>query len=233
MTQIATKLTRFKDASWLGQEENVIVGGAGGISSWLTLMLARANFMPVVYDFDTLEEHNLGGQLFPFSGIGKSKVDVLAEMVFKFTEMDISVMNERYTDQSMTGPFVFAGFDNMLARNDMYQLWKQNALKADTPEIASAYIFIDGRLLAEQMQVFCITGDNQTGMADYEANHLFLDSDVPDGPCTFKQTSHAAAMIAAFMCGFFTNHVHNMRTATKQRFVPFYHEYYIPLNLMS
>ena len=47
--------SRFKDAPWFPKEEtNVIVGGAGGIGSWLTLMLSRAGFFPIVYDFDRL-----------------------------------------------------------------------------------------------------------------------------------------------------------------------------------
>ena len=57
--------SRFKDAPWFPKEEtNVIVGGAGGIGSWLTLLLSRAGFYPVVYDFDVLEGHNLAGQLY-------------------------------------------------------------------------------------------------------------------------------------------------------------------------
>ncbi len=36
---------RFKDAPWYAKEDvNVLIGGAGGIGSWLTLFLSRANF---------------------------------------------------------------------------------------------------------------------------------------------------------------------------------------------
>lgn len=227
-----TRLTRFKDASWLGEKEPCIVGGAGGISSWLTLMLARANFMPVVYDFDTLEEHNLGGQLFPFSGIGKPKVEVLAQVVKDFTGMEINILNERYTQHSMTGMFVFSGFDNIKSREIMLYNWVENLSKADKSSRAN-YIFIDGRLLAEQMQIFCITGDNVGDIAKYRTNFIFPDEEAVEGPCTMKQTSHAAAMIASFMMGYFTNHIHNIRSQSKTRFIPFQHEYFIPLDLFT
>lgn len=224
-------LTRFKDASWLGAEEVVIIGGAGGISSWLTLLLARANFIPMVYDFDRLEPHNLGGQLFPASGLGKLKVDVLAEVVKNFAEVDIWTMNEKYDMTSTSGKFVFSGFDNMQARKDMFTLWVNYV--ANEAENKSECVFIDGRLSAEQLQIFCITGDDQPHIAEYAQTHIFADSEVPDAPCTMKQTSHAAAIIAGMMVGYFTNHVHNFRTKTKSRFVPFQKEYFIPLDLMS
>ena len=231
MTPIQPKLTRFKDATWLGNEEPCIIGGAGGISSWLTLMLARANFMPVVYDFDMLEEHNLGGQLFPFSGIGKPKVTVLADVVKQFSGVEIWQMNEKYTIGSMTGEFVFSGFDNMKARQDMFSAWVK--FVTTEAEDKSKCIYIDGRLLAEQMQIFCIRGNEPDRIAEYTADHLFSDEEVADGPCTMKQTSHAAAMIASFMTGYFTNHIHNIRTGTTTRFIPFSHEYFIPLDLFT
>lgn len=57
--------SRFKDAPWFPKEEtNVVIGGAGGIGSWLSLLISRAGFFPIVYDFDILEEHNLAGQLY-------------------------------------------------------------------------------------------------------------------------------------------------------------------------
>lgn len=226
------KVTRFKDASWLGAEEQCIIGGAGGIGSWLAFLLARANFIPIVYDFDKLEEHNLGGQLFPITGIGKFKVEVLGLLIREFCDTTIWQMNEKFTLNSMGGNLMFSGFDNMKAREDMFHVWEKCV--NIVPEYERyQHIFIDGRLLAEQMQILCVTGDKPEDIERYRTEYLFSDEDVPDGPCTMKQTSHAAAMIAAMMVGFFTNFIHNMRTNTKSRVVPFYHEYFIPLNMFS
>ena len=73
---------RFKDEPWFPEnDEYCMVGGAGGIGSWLTFFLVRAGFSPIVYDFDTIEEHNLGGQLFRASDIDSTKVGALHDII--------------------------------------------------------------------------------------------------------------------------------------------------------
>lgn len=223
---------RFKDAPWFPTVDTYcLIGGAGGISSWLTLFLTRAGFKPIVYDFDILEEHNLGGQLYSKKQIGKPKVTALQEVVRDFADESISVFQQKYQSDSLPHNIMFSGFDNMKARKDMFELWKdycQNLYEGDKSEC----IFIDGRLLAEQMQIFCVRITDEVSIAEYE-KVLFDDSEVEDAPCTFKQTSHAAAMIAGMMTGFFTNHVTNLAEKNNARTVPLYTEYYIPLNMMT
>ena len=90
-------------------------------------------------------------------------------------------------------------------------------------------IFIDGRLEMEQLQIFCVTPDK---MEEYEKT-LFDDAIVEDLPCTMKQTSHSAAMIASLMTSFFTNHITNVREGMIVREVPFYHEFFIPMGLTN
>ena len=235
--------SRFKDAPWFPKEEtNVIVGGAGGIGSWLTLLLSRAGFYPVVYDFDVLEGHNLAGQLYAQKDaeIGALKVDALKGLCKHFADTDITVMAEKYTKDSMSHNYVFSAFDNMQARKDMFAAWKEYVKEwedfkgiadaAHIPNISlSEPIFIDGRLTAEQMQIFCVTPDK---IEEYE-KHLFDDTEVQDAPCTMKQTSHSAAMIASHMVGFFTNHYANNITKEKDRNIPFCWEYFIPINYIN
>ena len=224
---------RFKDASWFSKEEvNCIVGGAGGISSWLTVLLARAGFSTFVFDFDILEEHNLGGQLFPASSIGKYKVDALKDVVESFTEGKIITFNLKYEKSSMSHNIMFSGFDNMEARKVMFSNWKTYCSKLEGDKLRQA-VFIDGRLLAEQMQIFAIRAIDEESITEYETNHLFNDSEVEDAPCTLKQTSHSAALIASLMVGIFTNHISNFKLNTIARAVPFKTEFFIPLIMLS
>ena len=240
-----THSSRFKDAPWFPKEETaIIVGGAGGIGSWLSLLLSRAGFYPIVYDYDRLEEHNLAGQLYTKLDAENNtlKVDALKGLCKNFADTDITVMNERYTKDSMSHHYVMSAFDNMQARKDMFGAWCEyveewedfnKTLKAGEEGFNefSTYtpIFIDGRLTAEQMQIFCITPDR---IEEYK-EHLFDDSEVEDAPCTMKQTSHSAAMIASHMVGFFTNHMTNNAEKDTTRVLPFFWEYFIPLNYIN
>jgi molybdopterin/thiamine biosynthesis adenylyltransferase len=216
---------RFKDAPWFPKEQILcVIGGAGGIGSWLAFLLARTGFYPLVYDFDTVEVHNLGGQLFNKKHIGMPKVEAVKELVLEFSDMDIMVFDEKYDEESMTSSYMFSAFDNMEARKIMFKRWRED--NVDNPNA----IFIDGRLLMEQMQIFCVTPQTAN---EYEMDHLFNDSEVQTENCTLKQTSHSASMIASLMIGFFTNHLTNVNKGEKIRDVPFSHEYFIPLNLIS
>jgi len=216
---------RHKDAPWFPQnEEPVMIGGAGGIGSWLTMFLNRAGFSPIVYDFDRIEEHNLGGQLFRIQDIGRYKTSAVSTILSEFCGEDISIFNLKIDENSPTHHFMFSAFDNMKARKDLFEVWKRSI-----PNCSVTPLFIDGRLTMEQLQIFCVTPDK---IEQYEA-HLFDDSEVEDAPCTLKQTTHTAAMIASLMTAFFTNHIANIYERKNVRFVPFYYEHFVPLVLTN
>lgn len=227
---------RFKDAIWYKGRQTVvspIIGGAGGIGSWLAFFLARAGFTPTVYDHDTFELHNMGGQLVDHAHIGSSKVDSLTDIINEFSDETINGIQELFTEKSMYSPVMFSAFDNMSARKIMFDRWLKGS-QSFTKYGAYKYlpIFIDGRLLMEQMQIFCIRREDKENIEDYKKNHLFDDSEAPDELCTAKQTTHSAAMIAGFMTGFFTNHISNVTLEEEVRKVPYQTEYFIPLNLL-
>lgn len=220
------RFNRFKDAPWFtegDEKESVLVGGAGGIGSWLSFFLARAGFKVVLIDDDRVEPHNIGGQLFTKSSVGRYKVDVVAEQVNMFSDSDITTFVHKITPYSMHYKYMFGAFDNMDARKAMFTVWKKNL---DNPLIYP--ILIDGRLEAEHLQIFCVTPEN----ADrYENEQLFEDSLVPDLPCTLKQTSHTAGIIAGTMTAFFTNHLTNIYAGEVIREVPYFYEFVLPANI--
>ncbi|HPQ78844.1 MAG TPA: ThiF family adenylyltransferase [Candidatus Dojkabacteria bacterium] len=215
---------RFQGLDWYSRDNApvVVVGGAGGIGSWLAFFLARANFNVTLSDFDTVEKHNIGGQLFKRSQIGKYKAEAVGRNVSEFSANTINAQIVKITEETATHEFMFSAFDNMDARRAMFKVWKRSWNSMNRP------IFIDGRLNAEQFQIFCVTPQNAD---EYERMHLFNDSEVEDAPCSAQQTTHTAAMIAGHMVGFFTNHITNINLRDEVREIPFMYEYFTPMNL--
>jgi molybdopterin/thiamine biosynthesis adenylyltransferase len=217
MSNVNVKQSRFRDASWFGTMEAlatpIVVGGAGGIGSWLTLFLSRMlnkNYL-FLYDFDNVEEVNMAGQLFGKQHLRMPKVQAVQSIVTDFTDFTkLAVQNEKYVKDSLKSPIMFSAFDNMEARKVMFENWLQEAPKHDNA------IFIDGRLLAEQLQVFFVTLDTAER---YRKDFLFDDSEVEDTNCSYKQTSHFAAAIAAKMVQGFTNWF-----IQEEAELPFYYE---------
>jgi ThiF family len=233
---VEERFTRFKDAPWFsetGDKRVVVVGGAGGIGSWLSLMLSRLGVAVICYDFDTVDGVNLGGQLYGGEHIGQAKVEALQSVVNSFSDSIFDGVNARYGADSIVESCTFSAFDNIEARRVMFHRWESYIDGPDYKGQLRDAIFIDGRLTMEQLQIFSITGDNGAARSDYRTCHLPDDSTIPDAPCTLKQTSHSAAMIASHMVATFTNHLTNVAVGEQERFVPYKWEFFIPLGLLT
>lgn len=225
---------RVKGAAWfpLLHKKDILLLGQGGIGSWVALLLSRIGVNLHTYDMDTYESHNMTGQLVRAQDIGKNKAESMKEIIHEFSP-DCDVMtNGEYKPSSMSNDIVICGFDNMKARRIAFENWNANVLEM-TPEERKHCFFMDGRLNVEQLQILCISGDREDLRERYEKEFLFDDSVVPEAECTFKQTSHSAAMIAGHMVAFLTNWVFNSEKGKSIRTVPFYYEYVTPLNLTT
>ena len=70
--------------------ERINIVGCGAIGSWLAFFLLKMGFGNIhVYDFDTIEEHNIPNQLFKESDIFSAKVDAL-----------LNIYNEHFNDDT-------------------------------------------------------------------------------------------------------------------------------------
>lgn len=67
---------------------SIIQIGAGATGSNLTNIMVRAGVNPariLVYDYDNVEEHNLGNQIYTSNQIGKPKVEALMDSMLRIT----------------------------------------------------------------------------------------------------------------------------------------------------
>ena len=224
--EIKDNFGRLKGASWFNEiyKKDILVIGSGGIASWTNFLLARCGATLHIFDFDIIEEHNLGGQLFRFKDVGKSKVQAIKDIIGEFCEAEVNIYNEKYTSESITNNITIMGVDNMSTRKIGFENWL-NYIN-ENPEEKDNSLFIDGRLSMTVLQIFCIKGNDLSAITKYQQEHLFDDSQVEEEECTAKQTSHCAAMIASHIVGFLTNFL-----APESFDVPFFYSYIIPPNM--
>lgn len=224
-TQISAQYNRFKGADWfeIVQEQDVILAGLGGIGSWVSLFLSRLGPKTIsLYDDDCFEEHNLSGQAFRIDSLGRAKVEEAASIAIDFSNYIKSyAFISRYTEISSTSKIMICGFDNMGARKLFYNKWKGAIIQEESHE----YLFIDGRLTADMFQLFCIQGNDAYAQDEYERNWLFEDEDADDTDCTFRQTSHIAAMLGTYITTYFTNFCSNLSPDNFPKRIPWFMEY--------
>lgn len=207
-SQVEDERSRFSSAIWYNkvQSKRIILAGCGGIGSYVGFLLGRLSPNTLLmYDPDTVEAANMSGQLYFNSHIGQNKASALRRIIVNSGIFAaISVFSSRYTMGSPTLPIMICGFDNMEARKVFYHNWKAAVECVPTDE-RGEYLFIDGRLAAEEFQVFAIQGWDTQSMSRYEKEWLFSDEEAEATLCSYKQTSYMANMIGSVMVNIFVN----------------------------
>lgn len=146
----------------------ITLGGAGGVGSWLSVILAKMGFPHVdVWDYDHVEEVNLGGQLFTKSDAvdGITKIDGVQHQVNAYSN---TTNKWRYftefNNDSEVNPISIAAFDNMKARRLIFDKWVESDFSAWYEKIDKQV----GEMLAKQFS---------GNLTDGEKHHIKLISD--------------------------------------------------------
>ena len=225
----AESTIRFSGASWFEAAKSVsaTIAGVGGIGSWTSLLLSRisTSIRINLYDDDNVEVVNLAGQLFSSNQVGLRKVYAAQEVIRYFSGSYCRSAPYRIASTtSIYDNIVICGFDNMEARKILYRLWKARAKSFPVAD-QGEFLFIDGRMNAEEFQIFSITGDDDYNMKRYEEEFLFSDAEVAPAVCSYKQTTYCASMIASFIVNSLVNFLSNQNLENMPRQVPFYINY--------
>lgn len=220
--------SRFSSAIWFEEikKQIVLLAGLGGIGSYVAFLLGRLKVGRIVaYDNDTVDGTNLSGQLFSTTNVGQLKVSAVAEILRNFANYySILGRNTLYYPYSEVANIMICGFDNMASRKTFYNCWKTYVMNRVSNHKEDC-LFIDGRLAAEEFQVFCIRGTDDYLMKKYEENWLFDDKEAEETICSYKQTSFCANMIASVIVNLFTNFIANKCNPLIERELPFYTRY--------
>jgi NAD(P)-dependent dehydrogenase (short-subunit alcohol dehydrogenase family) len=171
------------------KDKPVTVIGAGGIGAATVVSLAKTGFETItVYDFDTLEEHNLPNQLLPIwvgdqDTLQWGKPTALFHLVHDLADISITPVNERYVDQAL-GEIVVVAVDSLEARRE---IWKAVSQSMDVE------FMIDGRMAITSMDIYSVDMLSEGAVEAYEAT---LEGEAEDLPCTARATMFNAFIIA-------------------------------------
>lgn len=224
-TMIEEYTSRFSSAIWFEEvrKKVIMLAGVGGIGSYVGFLLSRLQPSAIyIYDPDIVETANMSGQLYGNSNIGSFKVDALANIVKEFSSYtSIFCIPESYTSETSSTDVMICGFDNMSARKTFFNNWRIGVESKENPEDRKKCLFIDGRLAAEEFQVFCIRGDDSYNIDRYEKEFLFSDYLADVTLCSYKQTTFMANMIASIIVNLFVNFVTNDCSGITLRDLPF------------
>lgn len=214
--------SRFSGASWYDKIRTkiILLAGLGGIGSYVAFLLSRIHpFKIVMYDDDKVEIANMSGQLYCMENIGEYKVNAIYNTMKRYSNFyNADALRERITDGTSARDIMICGFDNMEARKTFYRVWKAHVRYSNDRDKC---LFIDGRLAAEEFQVFAIKGDDERAMGIYEEEWLFNDSEAEETLCSYKQTTFMANMIGSVIVNLFVNFVANECDPVFPRDVPF------------
>ena len=188
-------VTDYRKQTNLIEVENVDVPihviGCGALGSWLVFFLLKMGFKNItVYDFDSIEEHNLPNQCFMESQIGQPKVNAIWDLWMQFAENDedrLTICNEKVTAsvaRNMRG-IVLCAVDSMKIREIIYK----NSIYR-----GSCDLFVEARLSIYGAYVYALT--RYTDFEKYEET-LYADEEAEVSPCGVSQTALPAAVNAA------------------------------------
>lgn len=154
--------------------------GAGGIGSWLALMLAWEGFEPLtVWDFDAVGPENTG-QAYWQEHLGQPKVVALADLIRRAVGTEIFARHERFTDRSVPHGILIAAVDSMEQRRVIWDRAKRN------PAVP---LFIDARMGGESGMIYTINPQDGRQVDFYEAR-FYPDAQAAAIPCTERGIVH-------------------------------------------
>ena len=166
--------------------------GCGAIGSSAALQIARTggtNF--ILYDFDKVEEPNVGVSQYDMNDIGEFKTTALKSKLLDLnSSVNVTTVDQRastimYMDMK---DIIILGFDNMESRLEIVDSILQN-------QYTNPYLVIDGRMGAEHYQQYTFKGNELSKYKDT----WYSDDEGSQEPCNRKATSYCSNMAGAFI----------------------------------
>jgi molybdopterin/thiamine biosynthesis adenylyltransferase len=175
---------------------HAVVVGVGAVGRQVSLMLASTGVPRLtLIDPDTVEDVNLGPQMYREQDLGRPKVDATGLLVAELNaESLISNLAERFRKSSVQeylgnldeyDACVFCCVDSIETRGHVFEAVKKDAA-----------FFADARVASQVVRVLCGHGP---AFHEYYPSTLFPEAEAQGGACTARMTVYLAAVAAGLM----------------------------------
>ena len=210
--------SRFQGAAWFEKIKtlNICIIGSGGIGSYTSFLVSRLQPAHIhLFDFDNVDQSNLSGQLFCSNDVGSSKAVVMSNFIKNYSRYyNISTFG-RFLRHSYIDDYdvVIGALDNMEVRKNVFENWIINGKEGS--------LLIDGRLNAEEFQIFSMLKNNKEAQENYADEWLFSSEEADVTTCSYKQTSFMANMIGTMITNIVVNYAYNSHFGMPIRTIPY------------
>lgn len=170
----------------------IAIIGAGSIGGWAALCLGKLGCKDItVFDFDEVELHNAGSQIYKSSDEGSTKVDALKERLSFLLEEPIQVVNTKWTPAvDLFGyDIIIAATDNITVRKEIFHhLLARNR----------ASLYIDARMASNSIEIYTTNMSDDDQCKAYDQT-LFAEADTLPIPCSERSVVYNVFVVAGLI----------------------------------
>lgn len=167
----------------------VDIVGCGAVGSRVVLSLAKLGVENIhVWDFDRIEEHNLANQAFGLGELGVLKVDALAQLAYRDSDVRIEPHAEKVDGSQTFGEIVFLLTDTMASRKEIWE----RGIKFRT----HTSLLIETRMGADSGRVYAINPSRLGHIREWEKT-LYSDEEAEVSACGASTSVGPTAEIIA------------------------------------
>ncbi len=169
--------------------------GAGTIGSWTAYTLLKMGCQKVcVYDFDNVEEGNVGSQIYTSTDIGKLKTEALKEKLALLTEGRLETEEANITREAIpTSLFdkdiIILAVDNIETRKILFEVALWAELKS---------IFIDARMAGNAIEIYTIPLTDSEKVEYYKTT-LFEPAEASPVLCSERSVVYNVFVVAGLL----------------------------------
>lgn len=210
-----SKSYEFFDPSKIDGRIHII--GCGSVGSTIAENLARCGVTKMtLYDFDTVESHNIVNQMFKAADVGKAKVDALAELLAEINPdiaTDLKIERDGWQDKLLSG-YVFLAVDSIDIRRDFVEKHMQH------PFVKGVF---DVRTLLTSAQHYAASWSDpeqkKSLLESMQFSHDEAKAETPTSACGF--TLGVATTVRIISAIAVENFVNLVKSGTCKKFVQF------------